>query len=648
MEPRGGVILNINGDAAARGAVSRILRGDGFEVHEAATGAEALAHARALTPSLIVLDVPLPDAADVDVRRRLKDTPDGEEVPLLQTSAPLAAGEDDAEDVEPHADGYLTRPVEPLELLATVRALLRASAAERDLRGAEAEWRQTFDGMAEGVALASPEGVVTRANEAMRQFVGNAVLDGMRLDALLGRLADGNGAALLNRVRRRGRRASKVVHAGGRWLDVSLQPIAAGHEAPGRLLTVVSDVTAQRTLVEQERRRTKELADENTSKDRFLAMLAHELRNPLNAIATANALSGRIAADDRQRDIHDTIARHTGHLTRLVDDLLEVSRLTRGRLQLQLQHLDLAQTLRHAIDTTRALVDARGHRLRVRLPDEAVPVRADALRLEQVFVNVIDNAVKYSEPGSAIAITCTVEGEHATVRVQDRGLGIEPQHLEAIFEPFVQIDASLARTLGGVGVGLSLARGLVDQHGGSIRAESAGIGHGTAIIVTLPVASSAMAPRPTSERDRHAHASDGRLTVLIVDDNADAVDMLRTLLETHAHTVHVAYDGRSGLQAALSIRPDLALVDIGLPGIDGYDVAVGVRASAAARDMCLVAVTGYGRPEDGARALEAGFDYRLVKPVDFDELEHLLDSVASRVSGEARARRRVARPERQS
>ncbi len=642
MEPPRGIILNISPDDAARGDVTGVLRTRGFEVLEAASPAEAQAGAIGLTPTLIVFGLAR-DAADAGALRSLEREPAWADVPVLLTAAQSIGADDMSYRLPARADGYLMRPFAPLELMATVRTLLRASAGERGLRRTEAEWAQAFGGMAEGVAVAGPDGTVARANEALRQLAGAEVVGGP-LELLLSRVANGTGASLLERVRASGRRASRVVRTRGRWLDVALQPIGSGHRPLGRLLVVVSDVTAQRTLVEHERRRAKELADENAGKDRFLAMLAHELRNPLNAIATANALSGRIADDDRQRGIHDTIARHTTHLARLVDDLLEVSRLTRGRVQLQMRPLDLVQTLQHALEATRERVDARGHRLRVSLPARAVPLQGDALRLEQVFANIVDNAVKYSGPGTEIAVTCKVRAELATVRVRDRGVGIESQHLRSIFEPFVQVDASLARTLGGVGVGLTLARELVEQHGGRIHAESEGQGQGSEIVVTLPVAPSAMVPDETAGAgERRTRAHDGALTVLIVDDNADAVDMLRTLLETHAHTVHVAYDGRSGLQAALSIRPDLALVDIGLPGIDGYDVAVGIRASDAARDMCLVAVTGYGRPEDGARAFEAGFDYRLVKPVDFDELERILDGVARRVS--ARARVRSTRPD---
>lgn len=638
----GAVILNVNDDEVSRYVVTTILQKDGFDLREASTGIEALLRARDEHPALIVLDVQLPDIDGLEVCRRLKRDARTAEIPVLQTSATFISAERKALGLESGADGYLVQPVEPLELLATVRALLRASAAERDVRAAASDWRQTFNTMVEGVAVAERDGVVTRANDAMRQLFGDTTLVGVPLPELLERLTAGKAGDLVEQVRSTGQRATRVLPVRDRWLDISLHPIATeGAGAGPRTLLIVTDVTPQRALVEQERRRAQELAEANNRKDQFLAMLAHELRNPLNAIATANALSGRLTAtDERQARIRDTIARQTGHLSRLVEDLLEVSRLTRGRLQLQVRDVELVETLRHAVEASRTFVDARRHRLRLDLPAGPLRLRGDPLRLEQVFVNVINNAAKYSEPGSEIHVSCAVaRGGEAVVRIRDQGVGIPQHYLEAVFDLFVQVDASLARTLGGIGIGLTLARGLVEQHGGRIRAESAGQGSGTEIIVTLPLApAAAQEPRVPAGTPRARHDA-GALTVLIVDDNADSVEMLRTLLETHQHTVHAAYDGLSGLQAALAVCPDVALIDIGLPGIDGYEVAAGIRASGQARDTHLVAVTGYGRPEDGARAIEAGFDHHLVKPVDFGDLERVLERVAARVVGERREMR---------
>ena len=632
-----GVILNVNDDEVARYVVSTILRRDGFEVQDVVTGRDALSAAADTSPALIVLDVQLPDLDGLEVCRRLKADPRTADIPVLQTSATFVSAERKAQGLESGADGYLTQPVEPLELVATVRALLRASAAERRVRAASAEWLETFDSMVEGVAVAERDGVVTRVNKAMDRLVGRDDLVGASLEQLLVSLAGDAGRDMLEAVRRGGRRESRVVSVGDRWLEVSVHATAASASGPPvRYVTVLSDVTSQRTLMDRERRRTEELVEENTRKDQFLAMLAHELRNPLNAIATANALSQRLGATDaRHQRIRDTIARQTSHLSRLVDDLLEVSRLTRGQLQLQLRDVDLVQTLRHALEASRVLVDARRHRLTATLPEGPVMLRADPLRLEQVFVNVLNNAAKYSEPGSEIVLTCECPSEgEVIVRVRDHGIGIPREHLESVFDLFVQVDASLARTLGGIGIGLTLARGLVEQHGGRIRADSGGPGQGTEVVITLPVTravapAAADGPGPDAAHVGHAQA----LTVLIVDDNEDAVEMLQTLLESHGHSVHVAYDGISGLSAALSLCPDVALVDIGLPGMDGYEVAAGIRASGSARDTCLVAVTGYGRPEDGARAIEAGFDYHLVKPVDMGDLERVFDQVARRVAG---------------
>lgn len=515
----------------------------------------------------------------------------------------------------------------------TIAALRREVALCCDLSGRVAwadEAAERLLGIREGSLLADcvPDGsreelqalLARAAAEPVRDWDVTVCVDGQPVTVACASVPDGDGICLVG---------SLVPADLGERLD-EVRALAAFDSADRKALGL-----------EQERRRAEELAEANNRKDQFLAMLAHELRNPLNAIATANALSGRLTAtDERQGRIRDTIARQTGHLSRLVEDLLEVSRLTRGQLQLQVRDVELVETLRHAVEASRTFVDARRHRLQLELPAGPLRLRGDPLRLEQVFVNVINNAAKYSEPGSEILLSCTVaRGGEAVVRIRDQGVGIPQHYLEAVFDLFVQVDASLARTLGGVGIGLTLARGLVEQHGGRIHAESAGPGRGSEIIVTLPLAAAAAqepcvsAGTPRALRDARA------LTVLIVDDNVDSVEMLRTLLETRRHTVHAAYDGLSGLQAALAVCPDVALIDIGLPGIDGYEVAAGIRASGQARDTYLVAVTGYGRPEHGARAIEAGFDHHLVKPVDFGDLERVLDRVASRVEGEQREMR---------
>jgi CheY-like chemotaxis protein/two-component sensor histidine kinase len=307
-----------------------------------------------------------------------------------------------------------------------------------------------------------------------------------------------------------------------------------------------------------------------------------------------------------------------------------VSRVTRGKMRLQKEPADLLVILRTAIENTRPVLDARDQHLEVSLPDGRLCMSADALRLEQVFVNLLQNASKYSGAGTVITVDCRSEERdgrsRALVRVRDAGVGIQEEQLDAIFDPFVQVDQSLARSLGGIGLGLTIARSLVQLHGGTIIAFSEGPGRGSEFSVDLPIEEAPPLAEPSPQFNVRRRASESRpLVVLVVEDNPDAREMLHAWLEELGHRVYTARDGIEGLDLARTLRPDVALVDIGLPGLDGYQVAESLRASSEGRDTMLVAITGYGRPEDSARAREAGFDAHLVKPVQPEQLARLID-----------------------
>jgi CheY-like chemotaxis protein/two-component sensor histidine kinase len=367
-------------------------------------------------------------------------------------------------------------------------------------------------------------------------------------------------------------------------------------------------------------------------------MLAHELRNPLNAIATANSLQERVGAQDPQNmRLRAMITRQTRHLARLVDDLLEVSRITRGQIQLHKEPSDLRNAVRQAIQSTLPQVEAKHQQLTMQLPPDPVYVDADILRLEQVLVNIIGNASKYSSTEGHISVRRDVIPRGVEIRVKDDGIGIPSDQLGSIFDLFVQVDQSLARSVGGLGIGLTIARRLVELHGGTIAAFSEGLDRGAEFVVTLPAAGTA-AETPIRV-PRSARAGDGpALDVLLIEDNADSRELMRGLVESWGHRVTVAADGTSGLQTALNVRPAVALIDVGLPGIDGYQVAQNLRSSEAGHEMLLIALTGYGRPEDRARALESGFDLHLVKPVQPEKLRTILAEPPRRVRRHAAAR----------
>jgi PAS domain S-box-containing protein len=362
----------------------------------------------------------------------------------------------------------------------------------------------------------------------------------------------------------------------------------------------------------------RQTIDDSRAKDEFLATLSHELRNPLGAIANAvAALDRRPAAEAASERLRQIIDRQTRHLARLVDDLLDVARAAAGKIALHIQPVDLSDVAASCVGSLRA--SGRAERLRVGFRAESVMVNADATRLAQIITNMLDNAVKFTPAGGAVDVTVVREERAAVLRVRDTGVGIEPAMLPRIFELFAQAEQPMDRSVGGLGIGLTLSHRLVEMHGGTITAASEGAGRGAEFTVRLPVAVDTM-PEPTpavpgAERSR---------SILIVEDNDDARESLRLLLEALGHRVVAAADGQEGVTLAQLHHPEVALIDLGLPGLDGYEVARALRATPAGKRITLVAVTGYGQAEDRQRSKEAGFDAHLVKPVSQALLSRLI------------------------
>jgi signal transduction histidine kinase/CheY-like chemotaxis protein len=377
-----------------------------------------------------------------------------------------------------------------------------------------------------------------------------------------------------------------------------------------------------RALEAEARERAEQLARQDRAKDEFLAMLGHELRNPLAPITLSLELMkgqlGEVPAAERLRGI---IERNTRDLARIVDDLLEISRINEGKIALRSEPLDLRLCLAEAADATRPLLEARSHSFDLQLPDQPVPVNADATRIVQVAVNLLTNAARYTNPGGRISLNLIEERGEAVFTVRDNGRGIPPELLPRVFDLFVQGDQGLARTEGGLGIGLTLVQRLVAMHGGSIRAESPGPGQGSAFTVRLPLSTAPLAaPSPIPLSDP---APTGR-RVLIVEDNRDAAETLREIITDLGHTVAVAGDGPSGIRQAESFHPHLILLDLGLPGMDGYEVARTLRSKGLLDGVTLVALTGYSSTEHQERAREAGFDHYLTKPASIEVVQSLL------------------------
>jgi PAS domain S-box-containing protein len=388
------------------------------------------------------------------------------------------------------------------------------------------------------------------------------------------------------------------------------------------VLHVSVDITERTQAEAQQRARGEEAEAANRAKDEFLAMLGHELRNPLGTITNAVAVLERLSGGDAStRHLTAIINRQTTHLTRLVDDLLDVARVTSGKIRLQAEPVDLHALARRCLETLTHAGRTQEHR--VALHGQPVHVAGDAARLEQIVNNLVDNALKYTPPGGAVTVTTERRGAEAILSVRDTGRGISPDVLARVFDLFVQEPQTLDRTRGGLGLGLTLVKRLVELHSGSVAAASEGPDLGSEFTVRLPVLANP-APGAASDRGAGEPAAARPRRVLIVEDGADARESLRLLLEQSGHLVETAGDGPSGLLALAAFRPEIALIDIGLPGLDGYTLAEAARRQPETRDIRLVALTGYGQGEDRRRALAAGFDLHVTKPVDPATLHDLL------------------------
>ena len=405
---------------------------------------------------------------------------------------------------------------------------------------------------------------------------------------------------------------------GRRLLSLTGRRISGDAARSHLILLAVEDVTARRANADN-------LREMSRRKDEFLAMLAHELRNPLAPLTHTLHLLRARDADPATMQAYELMERQTRRLVRLVDELLDVARISRGLIEIHHEVVDLRAIVRQAVDAGRARIDQYQHTLSFAVPEMAVCVNGDAVRLEQVVANLLENAAKYTPPGGRIALTLREEGEGAVLTVQDSGIGLAPDTIERIFDLFAQIDGSLARAGGGLGLGLTVVRRILELHGGRIEARSAGLGQGSEFIVWLPTVPSTDESVRRAPRAVPTNATTARnRRVLIVDDNTDSAESMASVVRSWGHEVAVASDATDALALARSFRPETALVDIGLPGMNGYELARRLRADPDQRELHLVAVTGYGGAENRRAARDAGFDMHLVKPAELDALEQLL------------------------
>ncbi len=515
--------------------------------------------------------------------------------------------------------------------VGTITALPeKAPARETESAGpdiAQARLAAIVEWSDDAIVSKSLDGIITSWNPAAERMFGwtSAEAVGRHITLIIPRDRRAEEDEALSRIRR-----GKILEhfetiritKDGRLLNISLtiSPIKNAEGCIVGASKIARDITEKKRLEAELAEKLLQLADEDRRKNEFLAMLGHELRNPLSAVRNA-VITARLDPSRRDRAL-DIAYRQTDQLARLVDDLLDVARITRGRMSLRMETVRLASVVERAVEATRDLVEARAHVLSLALADKSLHVDGDVNRLEQVVVNLITNAEKYTEPGGRIEVMVQREDEEAVLRVRDNGVGIAPDMLPRVFDLFAQAQRGPERIEGGLGIGLTVVQRLVELHGGRVKVISEGLGRGSEFRVSLPclpVADGAAVPARTE-----VEAHGGPVRVLVVDDNADVAEGLMMLLELLGHRVRVAHDGIAALEAVRVNVPDLMLVDIGLPGMDGYELARSVRQDPRLKDVMLVALTGYGRDEDKRKAVEAGFDDHLVKPLTVEAFQKLL------------------------
>ena len=771
-------ILHVDDEEANRYIVNRMLRNAGFDIIEATTGKAALQLALEQQPDLIILDVKLPDLPGFEVCRQIKSNPATSFIPVLHLSASFIESKDKAQGLDSGADGYLAQPVEAIELIATVRALLRIRQAEESALALAREWQTTFDSIHDGVGLLDNQGRFLRCNRAMTELLAKppSQIIGELHQEVMQPLLGFRDATPFIRIQKTLRRESLEVQPSNRWFSITIDPIFDQEGTFSGAVYILSDITERRqaqealrvseerfrlllenvqdyaivfldpqgrftrwsvgaerifgyqeaeilgqpgsiifipedleqgadqkeleTAVEEgrveherwyvrkdgtwfwgsgiatplrdeigqlrgfsqiirdftERKRAEDERNQllereqqaretaeaaNRIKDEFLATLSHELRSPLNAmIGWTNLLLTRQFDESTTKRAIETIERNARSQAQLVEDLLDVSRIIRGKLRLNIRPIELTSVIEAALETVRPAAQAKEIRFQCVLDPAAGLVAGDSDRLQQVVWNLLSNAIKFTPKGGYVDVHLQSVNSHVEIIVTDTGQGISPEFVPYVFERFRQADSSTTRVYSGLGLGLAIVRNLVELHGGTVRVSSLGIGKGATFIVKLPRI-------PTRVREHHSEpvhptvvleeASDKLPTlhgvrVLIVDDEEDSREFLITALEQCGAEVIGAASVSEAMEAVFQRQPDILVSDIGMPIEDGYSLIRKVRQLTAepAKKMPAIALTAYARTEDRMRAIAAGFQMHVPKPVEPAELATVIASLAGR------------------
>jgi signal transduction histidine kinase/FixJ family two-component response regulator len=629
-------------------ALEGVLEPLGQRLVKVTSGRQALKFLLHEDCALVLLDVQMPDLDGFETAALIRERPRSRYTPIIFVTA---LHREEEEIIKGYAHGavdYIIKPVNPDTLLAKVRCFLDRSRHEGNLRReadesrrrervafAEAEEQRArlyslfMQAPAALAILRGPRHCFELANERFEQLACRTGLLGLPARTALPSLENQGICEILDRVLETrqpfvGNEYSLCLPRRGadgleeRWFNFVAQPIREPNGSDDGVLLLAIEITDSVTARRKVELLAGELQDAGRSKDEFLAMLSHELRNPLSPILTALQLMKLQKSAEGATRERDVIERQVKHLARLVDDLLDVSRATNGKISLRREPVTLATVIANGIEVVKPFIEARQHELIVDDLEPDVHLEGDPVRLAQVVSNLLNNAAKYTSPGGWISISAAREEGQAVLRVRDNGQGMRPERMASMFDLFVQGDQTLARSDGGLGIGLTLVRTLVQLHGGTVEARSEGLGQGSEFVVRLPAL-----PGGRAWSEQKSGASDAlsrARRVLVVDDNVDAASTLSEALRQVGHDVREEHDGQAALLAANEFKPDVVLLDLGLPGTDGFEVARRLHANPRLAELRIVAVTGYGQEADRKRTRQVGIELHLVKPVDLDDV----------------------------
>lgn len=647
------IILHVDDNEANRYIVNRILQNAGFTVVEAATGTAGLKAVAEHQPTLVILDVKLPDISGFEVCRQIKANPETAFIPVLHLSASFIQSQDKAEGLDSGADAYLVQPVEPIELLATVRSLLRIRRAEEAALSSAREWQTTFDSIKDSVCLVDRKGIILRCNRAMMQLFGKPaqeILGCVHHELMGAELGIGDGACF-RRLKETHQRQVLEFQSTERWFAKTIDPVFDGHGNLTGAVFILSDITERKRssalLQEQNehlnrlmvslQQQTEQAQQANRIKDEFLAVLSHELRSPLNPIlGWARILQTRQQDAAKTQYALETIERNAKLQAQLIEDLLDVSRILQGKLSLNTVPVSLPFTIKAALETVRLAAEAKSIQIKTRIEPNVGQVLGDSGRLQQVVWNLISNAIKFTSQGGRVEVRLervkaegkgmdevnTCASEYTKITISDTGMGISSDFLPYVFDYFRQADGTTTRRFGGLGLGLAIVRHLVELHGGTVQVASSGEGQGATFTVKFPlIAAAKLNPDDTAFHNRSDFNLDG-LQALLVDDDKDSRELVAFLLEQYGAQVTEAKSATEALSSLGRAKFDLLISDIGMPDMDGYALIRQIRKHLPDRGggIPAIALTAYAGESDRQLALAAGFQQHISKPIEAEAL----------------------------